>query len=419
MIEQKGEKTKKAELSLKHSLDEYMQTRTGKSIDGFGGMNMGMLALFDATSLNDFLGVHWPFVVAVVAVIGLAYLYRIFSRTRESSGEQPERKHKTYLDRQEGQDRIIDLIKNGKQFTFTLVDVNKLGLLNKIYGKAIVNKLLDRMFALINATLALTYVDSFAYRIGGDEVGIVLVNSNEEEIRSTLMMVQQVINEEFANYTVYSIDNASLNKSERATLEVISLAHTVLGGKKLCLFTKEIALMQNAEMNNRMEHYPNENLVSEAGLSKNDGIYWQGVSMGAVDKDEVVANDVYCDITSDRLLIDALSKRAEDALRVAKESRTPEGRVRIGIFPSHMHNDSGILTESERVLFEAASISNMCIDNEQEFRTFMAQRLAMASVDNSEGTLIEVQFAYQSKRFSEYQGRFKACLLYTSPSPRD
>ncbi|MDO8489359.1 MAG: hypothetical protein Q7S42_04545, partial [Candidatus Omnitrophota bacterium] len=309
------------------------------------------------------------------------------------------------LNRQEGENLMRGLTEAGALFYYAKLDVNKLGQLNKIYGKKIVNYALGRMFEVIVETLK--GVDGFVYRIGGDEAGIVLVNANEKTAERILTDVYAEIANEFSQYVVYSIDNRiNVLPADLSVLVEFSLVHAIYGGRFLIMFRGE-DIAANIELQKRVNYYlqPYPQVNEGQGIPV-DGIFiHENVSIGAVNSREVAAEKVR--LPGVTPLLSVIEKRAEDALILAKESEDAAGRIKIGLYARHTHTGVSIFVgEMGRIIREKAfaRVENW-VENEKRLREIVNSDIEYIKLSEQEGTLVELLFTYTGGNLGN--GRFK------------
>ena len=305
----------------------------------------------------------------------------------------------TLLSFSEARDKIISDVKDGKLGWLGVLDVDQLRKFNAIYGKEIMNFILEDIRKVINFFLFNAGGFAFAYR-RGDEIGLYLPEGGKEDIGVIMGNIRKYIGD--LKYGVFYIDGGSLTLEELDRIKDVLQRYNVhingqkYGGLQLGIMRikgenarEEISAMMG-EIKERLgrefsfDFYLEEAIKEVSAPTLSGGIIHLGNLSGDSTPEDIFDQACY---------------RAQDTQSYAKT----QGRDNIVVgFRSeyrHTHSGRGLITDAFRSqLDDADEISELNplqsseltlrIYNEQEFRNIVYEYLR--TPENEGGLLLWV-----------------------------
>ncbi len=303
----------------------------------------------------------------------------------------------TLLSFSEARDKIISDIKNGKLGWLGVLDVDQLRKFNAIYGKEIMNFILEDIRKVVNFFLFNAGGFAFAYR-RGDEIGVYLPENGEENVEVIMGNIRKYIGE--LKYGVFYIKGGTLTLEELDRIkDILQRYNAKINGQKyggLQLGVMRIKGKNVREEISAMMGEIKERLGKEFSFDFYLEEVIKEVSAPTLSGGIIHLGNLSGDLTPEDIF-DQACYRAQDTQSYAKAQGKDNIVIGYRLKYRHTHSGRGLITDAFRSQLDEADKSSELnplqsseltprIYNEQEFRNIIYQYLK--TPENEGGLLL-------------------------------
>jgi len=305
----------------------------------------------------------------------------------------------TLLSFSEARDKVISDIEDGKSGWLGVLDIDQLRKFNAIYGKEIMNFILEDMRKVINFFLFNAGGFAFAYR-RGDEIGLYLPEGGEEDIEVIMGNIRKYIGD--LNYGVFYINGGPLTLEELDRIEdILQRYNAHINGRKYGGLQLGIMRIKGENVREEISAMVGE-IKERLGKEFSFDFYLEEaikeVSAPTLSGGIIHLENLSPDSTPEDIF-DQACYRAQDTQSYAKTQGRDNIVVGFRAEYRHTHSGRGLITDAFRSqLDDADEISELSrsqrtgltprIYNEQEFRNIVYEYLR--TPENEGGLLLWV-----------------------------